>query len=60
MTTKYKGFKAEENLIELIEKMQDKEHLNFSPLIKRIVWDYAERYHPDEAAEAKKKSGSSS
>lgn len=50
-----KGFKAEEPLIELLDKMQEKEHLNFSPLIKRIIWSYAEENHPELATEAKKK-----
>jgi hypothetical protein len=54
METIQKGFKAEKPLVALIEKIQAREHLNFSPLVKRIIWTYAEQNYPDLAEEAKK------
>ena len=54
METIQKGFKAEKPLVSLIEKMQAREHLSFSPLVKRIIWTYAEQHYPDLAEEAKK------
>jgi hypothetical protein len=55
MTSKQKGVRIEEGFLSVIDEIRKKEHLDFSPFVKRCIWYYIEQHYPEEANAAKKK-----
>lgn len=55
MASTQKGFRVEDIFLQVIEKIRKKEHLGFSPFVKRCIWFYIEQHYPGEAEEAKRK-----
>jgi len=61
MASTQKCIRIENELLEAMNKAREDEHLDFAPFVKRAMWTYLEKEHPETAAEAKEKlRGSSS